>query len=133
MVCCCRWIYRFGFIDIMEKRSTFLILGLLFSLGLYLRISGTFKGDFAFTFDQGRDFLVVRDIVYQHDLRLIGPPSGIEGVFHGVWWYWLLAPVFLVFDGDPTAVVATFNLFGNLAILLGFWLGKLLKGLRAGI
>lgn len=80
---------------VMAKKKYALILLLFIILGLYLRISGTLNGYFAFTFDQGRDFLQLYDLVYRHKLSLIGPPTGIDGVFHGVWWYWFLAPLFL--------------------------------------
>lgn len=117
----------------MEKRLIFLTLFLLLFLGVYLRTSGTLKGYFAFTFDQGRDLLVVRNMIGQKDIQLIGPPSGFEGVFHGVWWYWLLVPLYMVTDGNPLFIVLSFNVLTSLSILAAFILGKEMVNEKGGL
>jgi len=54
-----------------------------------------------FYFDQGRDALVIWDFWKNGKLFLIGPTTGIEGVFRGPWYYWLIAPFYILGDGNP--------------------------------
>lgn len=36
---------------------------------------------------------------------LIGPTTGIMGIFHGVWWYYFLSIPYLLFNGNPSGFV----------------------------
>lgn len=117
----------------MDKRIVIVVLLIFYFLGLKLRVEGTLEGFFAFTFDQGRDFLELSRLVNEHKIGLIGPSSGIEGVFHGVWWFWFLAPIFWLWRGDPTLVVATFNVISALFILVAFYVGRKIKDDRLGL
>src|SRR3990170_231651 len=53
-----------------------------------------------FYFDQGRDANVIWDLWHKGKFFLIGPTTGIEGVFRGPWYYWLIAPFYLLARGD---------------------------------
>ena len=76
--------------SVLISKKTFLVLILLiFLLGFALRAVEILSGDFVFLFDQGRDYLDVRKIVVEHKLTLIGPHTGIGGVFTGPGWYYL--------------------------------------------
>lgn len=111
----------------MGKKTIYVILLLFYFVGLYLRSSGTLNGFFAFTFDQGKDFLQLHKLVYEYDISLIGPSTGIDGVFHGVWWYWALAPIFWLWGGNPSLVVLSFNALSAFTVLIAFLLGKKFK------
>lgn len=121
------------FTNIRIPKKEFLIILLVSIVGLYLR-SGSFFGYFAFTFDQGRDFLIVHDLVYNRNLTLIGPPTGpVDGVFHGVWWYWFLAPLLFVSGGSPWGVAVLFSLVASLSIPIAYAFGKAINGWGSGI
>jgi hypothetical protein len=85
---------------------------LIYSLNVFPFI---FKSFTPFTYDNGRDMIEAFRIIYGHKLTLIGPTTGIPGVFHGAWaYYWLTIP-FLLFKGEPFGValtIAVINLFG---------------------
>lgn len=78
--------------------------------------------DFYFLSDQGRDFLLVKDIAANHHLTLIGTHSGLGGVFHGPLWLYLLTPIFLLGRGDPFYFAVFYALIPIIGCLLGFFL-----------
>lgn len=55
----------------------------------------------AFHYDQGRDALVIWDFLYNHKLFLIGPTTGLAGIFRGPYYYLLIAPFYFLGHGNP--------------------------------
>lgn len=99
------------------KSLIFLIFILVF---IYLRITPIINQTVPYTYDQGRDFLKVKEIIETKNFPFIGPTTGIQGVFHGVWWYYFLIPIYLIFNGWPQGFY--FGLFIlNLTIVLFFF------------
>lgn len=78
-----------------------LIFLLLIFLFCYFRLKPIFLQTVPFTYDQGRDFIKVQEIVRDLNPTLIGPTTGISGLFHGAWWYYFLAIPYLIFSGLP--------------------------------
>ena len=107
----------------LDKRE---IIGLLVVslINFLLKIPFTAKGFFAFTYDQGRDFLAVAKIIYDKDLTLIGPTTGLPGIFYGPWWYYFLAPLLFFSGGDPQNVANYFGLLGLATIIALYMLIK---------
>ena len=56
--------------------------------------------------DQGNDMLVLRGLVLDGRIPLLGPPTSIGDFHHGVLYYYLLAPAAWLTGADPTGVVA---------------------------
>ena len=54
-----------------------------------------------FYYDQGRDGLIIWDLIYKGKFFLIGPTTGIAGIFRGPFYYYLIAPFYLLGGGDP--------------------------------
>lgn len=67
-------------------------------LPLIISIVTTFQGKFAFWYDPARDMLSAWDNITK--ITLIGPPSGIQGVFYGPYWIWMLS-LSQYFSHDP--------------------------------
>lgn len=108
-----------------------ILLVILVTAGIILRLKGIMLGEFAFTYDTGRDLLAVRDLVIGHQFSLIGPTTGQNGIFYGPWWYWILTIPFWLAKGSPELIAAFITMIGVLSIPLGyFWREK--KGDRAG-
>src|SRR3989344_163041 len=59
-------------------------------------------GNIPFWYDPARDFLLGQDNIKK--LTLIGPTSGIPGIFYGPYWIWLISLGQLV-SKDPRVVV----------------------------
>lgn len=117
------------------SKKLFIFLGLLaiIIIGAWLRLSGIISNSFAFTYDAGRDMLAVNDIIVNHKISLIGPTTGIDGIFYGPWWYFILSIPFFVFSGNPQGIEFFMGLIGIIAILLGFIIGKKIGGVFLGI
>lgn len=79
------------------------LLLLIMGLALLLRVFWLPQNLF-FGFEQGRDMLVVSKIVNFEDFRLIGANTDIDGIFHGAFYYYFLAPLFFITGGDPLAM-----------------------------
>ncbi|HEX7017544.1 MAG TPA: hypothetical protein VF209_01395 [Patescibacteria group bacterium] len=71
------------------------------------------------TYDQGRDLFFLEGIT-QGDLKLVGPTTGIAGVFLGPYFYYFLLPGFVLAYGNPVGVVL-WQILGICLSLLFFY------------
>ena len=83
--------------------------------------------------DQGHDMLVLRALVLDGRVPLLGPPTSIGDFHHGMLYYLLLAPAALVSHGDPVAVTTWIALGGVLAVAVTGWLARSIAGPLAGV
>jgi 4-amino-4-deoxy-L-arabinose transferase-like glycosyltransferase len=84
--------------------------------------------------DQGHDMLVLRTLVRDGAIPLLGPPTSIGDVHHGAWYYYLLSPAAALTGGDsPLAVVALIALAGIAAVGVVWWLARSIGGPVAGL
>ena len=84
-----------------HSRHIVLILTiLLFITGLFLRIY-EFEGFTTYLSDQGRDAIIVKQIVTFEHLPAIGAPSSVGQVYLGPFYYYLIAPFLPLFDFNP--------------------------------
>lgn len=99
-----------------------LIFLLFLTIWLYRVIIPILFGYFPFTFDQGRDFLWVKNQVDFHTLSLIGPWGSLTGVYFGPLWFWFLTIPYLISDGSPI-VLSLANAFLIVStIILSFFI-----------
>ena len=94
----------------------------VFILYLAVRLPTVRSHSVAYTYDQGRDFIVAANVILLHKIPFIGPTTGINGLFHGSWWYYYLVLPFLIFKGLTIGFYYTNLLihFLSLSILLWF-------------
>lgn len=97
---------------------------LILIVAALLRFPLVAQGFFAFTYDQGRDLLKVREIVENLNLTLIGPTTGLPGIFYGPWWYYFLSPLMIFSQGNVQTIALIFATIGMVSILLLFFLIK---------
>lgn len=111
----------------LHSKVSLLILLLIFVLGFALRSYRLY--DFAeFSYDPARDTEVIRQIVQEKRLTLLGPPTSVSvpGVPYGTTYfgsvfYYLLAPFLPLFNYDPygpTLVIAFLNALGIFLVFL---------------
>ena len=84
--------------------------------------------------DQGHDMLMLRALVRDGVIPLLGPPTSIGDVHHGAVYYYLLSPAAFLTGGDsPLAVVGLIALAGIAAVLVTWWLARSIGGPVAGL
>lgn len=115
-----------------QKHWLYIFLALILVTSFFLRI---YRLDqlLGFYYDQGRDALVVWDFWHSGRFFLIGPTTGIEGIFRGPWYYWLIAPFYLLGGGNPVLPAVFLSLTTTLAALLAFLIGRKIHSTTAGL
>lgn len=93
-------------LSIYKRRKKFiasLILFLSVVFPLYISLRDIAIESIPFWYDPARDLLIAWDNLSK--FTLIGPPSGIPGIFYGPQWIWFLS-FGLIFSKDPRIVTA---------------------------
>ena len=91
-----------------------------FTASLVFRLFYVSHFNFAFTIDQARDMLEIRQIAVGHNMAFIGPVTSLNGVFLGPFWFYFNLLPFLVGGGNPTSLAFWQVIFFHLSVLI-FW------------
>lgn len=76
------------------------ILLIILVVALFVRVYRTDQL-LGFYYDQGRDAKVIWDLWHKGKFFLIGPTTGVEGIFLGPFYYYFIAPAYLLGNGNP--------------------------------
>ncbi len=106
----------------MRYRNVIKLL-LIILIGLILRYVFIPFGALTFSYDQGRDAFIVREIL-AGDFKIQGPPSSTPGLYHGVFYYYLLAPFYFLGLGNPIYPVFGLAVLNCLGILLMYYFAR---------
>lgn len=90
--------------DIPWQIPVWITIALAFTYVFSVSLRNLFTGSIPFWYDPARDVLL--GVSNLHKWTLIGPPTGIPGIFYGPYWIWFLS-VPLVFTRDPVLVILT--------------------------
>jgi len=100
------------------KKYFKLILFLIFILALVVRWWYLPANAISFAYDQARDAFVVGEIL-SGDLKILGPSvSGIPGLYHGVLYYYVIAPAYLLGHGSPVTVAYWLSFLSSLGVFV---------------
>jgi 4-amino-4-deoxy-L-arabinose transferase-like glycosyltransferase len=77
-----------------------LLLFLTVSFGLFLRIYNI-GFNFNFEGELGKELLYMRQFTLSHTIPLVGMATSHEWLFYGPVYYWIMIPVFNLFNGNP--------------------------------
>lgn len=118
----------------MRKRffktsNILLLLFLLFAFFTHFYKLGEY---FNLTGDPGRDAVIIREIIVDKNLTLIGPKTSTGGFYYAPWYFYLLVPVFVIMGLDPIAGPIFTALAGVLTTYLIYRFGKKMYGETAG-
>lgn len=115
-------------------KAPLVFIAVIMFLAFLVRTAGIIENNILFLFDGARDFLFVKKIVIDHHLALIGPESGgLQGYFHGVLWYYLLAVPFALSGGNPASGTWFMAFMSTFSVILAFFILRKTMNIYAGI
>lgn len=83
--------------------------------------------------DEGRDALVVKGMLVDHNLPFIGPPTSVGNIYLGPLYYYMMALSMIPFWLNPVAAAGMNGLIGVLTVALIYCLGKAWFGRGSGL
>lgn len=104
-----------------KERKIIIYLFFIFFIAIFLRFL-FFPSNVYFGFDQARDAYSSLEILHGH-LKLVGPPTSISGLFHGPLFYYIWAPFYGLFKGDPVGIAAFLRVANAFGVLIVFFIG----------
>lgn len=113
-----------------DRRDALVLLAILV-LAALLRLPGI-DARGTWEDDQGQQVLAVQQWLATGTMPLLGPPSSIGDVHHGVVTYWLFLPAAALSGGDPTGVVVLLTLLGLVGVAATWGLARTIGGPVAG-
>lgn len=99
-------------------------LFVLVVLALSLRVLFIPQGAVSFHYDMARDAFEAQRIWKDYHLKILGPPTSTPGLYHGVLYYYLIAPFYGLGQGDPRLVAVFLSFVNSLAVIPIFLLAK---------
>jgi len=116
----------------MRRKIIYFLLFSILLLSAFVRLYRVDKL-LGFWYDQGRDALVIWDLLYNKKFFLIGPTTGIEGIFKGPLYYYLITPFYWLGKGSPVMVAAFLSWLSVAAIFLIYYLTAKIYDQRTGL
>lgn len=83
--------------------------------------------------DEGRDVLIVKRMIVDHQWTLLGPTASVGGFYTGPVYYYFMIPFLWLWRLDPVGPAVMAGLFGLGTILLTYFFTKNLAGEKAGL
>lgn len=114
------------------KKVTYILLFLILCASAFFRLY-RLNDLLGFWYDQGRDALVIWDLVKYGKFFLIGPVTGIDGIYLGPFYYYLIAPFYWLGKGNPVFPAAGIIFLTLGSIYLIFYLAKKIFNPRVGV
>jgi GT2 family glycosyltransferase len=109
-----------------------ILLFLIFLLSLFLR---TYKLDENVIWggELGHNYLAVKNFVMEKRLPLLGPPTSHPWLYFGPLYYWIIAPVLIFGNYEPTTVTYFFAVIFSLLIYLNYFVIKNIYGVKTAL
>ncbi len=91
------------------------------AISLLIKILSVWGNNIPITYDQGRDLVDLRQMIVTHTPRLVGPTTSINGVLLGPFYYYFLLLPFIIFGGNPMALMFWQIIWFQISVVL-LWL-----------
>lgn len=88
---------------------------------------------FAYSHDQDLIGWFIRDVIFNHHLRLIGQETSSHGIFIGPYFYYLLIPFYLLTRFDPAGGVLLSIILGTCGVISSYFVLRRVFNERVGI
>ena len=100
-----------------------LFIAVILLVAAYLRLHNI-SGYMTFLGDEGRDVMVVRQMIVDHKWTLLGPTASVGGFFLGPIYYYFMLPFLWAWRLDPTGPAVMVGLFGVATVYLVYRAGR---------
>lgn len=111
------------FVSFFYRQKEYIFLLLILCIAAYLRL-WRISEYMTFLGDEGRDALVVKRMIVDHDFTLLGPTASVGGFYLGPIYYYLMLPFMWLWSLDPTGAAVMVALFGIATVLAVYLLSK---------
>lgn len=118
--------------NVKEQKGYFILAILVLILAAFLRLF-RISEYMIFLGDEGRDAILVKDILINHHFPLIGPPTSVGNIYLGPLYYYMMAVALAISNLNPVAASVMNALIGVLTVALIYILGKLWFGRLSGL
>ncbi|KKR87208.1 MAG: hypothetical protein UU34_C0006G0027 [Candidatus Curtissbacteria bacterium GW2011_GWA1_41_11] len=118
-------------VTIRRYFPSLVLIGILF-VAAYLRLN-RISEYMTFLGDEGRDVLIVKRMIVDHDLTLLGPTASVGGFYLGPIYYYFMVPFLWLWNLDPAGPAVMVALFGVATVYLMYLVGRDFFGTRAGL
>ncbi|MDP3733268.1 MAG: glycosyltransferase, partial [Candidatus Daviesbacteria bacterium] len=115
-----------------DQKVLFIILVGILALAAFLRFY-KIEEYMIFLGDQGRDAIIVKDMVDKWHFPLIGPPTSVGNIYLGPLYYYMMLPPMFLTGFNPVSAAAAVALIGVATVFLVYYLGKNWFGRGAGL
>lgn len=122
---------RFKFF-IQHNKLEIFIFFLIILLASFLRLY-KIREFVVFLGDEGRDALVVKQILYDRKLTLLGPTASVGGFYLGPIYYYFMIPFMIMSGMDPVGPAVMVALMGITTVALLYWLIRIWYGRFAAV
>lgn len=117
--------------ELTEHRLFYALLLFVLIVAFFLRIYRV-SDLMGFYYDQGRDALVMWRLWNEGKFFLIGPITGLTGIFLGPFYYYLIAPFYFLGGGNPIYPAVFLSFLSVIALVVVYYLGKEMHSRVAG-
>lgn len=115
----------------MFKDRQIIILAIITIIGCIIRFTNL-QDNFFLGYDQARDTQRIYEILYEKNIKLVGPETDIPGVFNGPLLYYLLLPGYFLTNFNPHSAAVLLILLNLTGIVVLFFAGKELFNTKVG-
>lgn len=118
--------------NLKDQKQLFILLVGILALASFLRFY-RLSEYMTFLGDEGRDAIVVKNMLVNRHFPLIGPPTSVGNIYLGPLYYYMMAIPMAVFWLNPAAAAGMNALIGVLTVAFIYYLGKIWFGRSAGL
>lgn len=115
-----------------DEKILFIFLLVVIILATLLRFY-QLSGYMTFLGDEGRDALVIKNMLVNHHFPLIGPPTSVGNIYLGPLYYYMMAIPMIIFWLNPVAAAGLDAFLGVVTVVLIYYLGKQWFNRQAGL
>ena len=105
-------------------KTSLIILILIISVAAFFRFY-QLDGYMTFLGDEGRDMMIIKDLVREGNVPFIGPASSVGNVYLGPLYYYMMGLTALVFGLNPVFQAGMVAVLGVASVFLVYYLGRI--------